>query len=111
MPLLLERLDGARLHTPDAAIAKARTAAITRTPTASLQQQLRGDPSMLAFPNRLPVAGGMPIVVAGQVVGAIGSSGAASDEDEAVCRAALAAIRADGNAGSSSATTPDPVVP
>ena len=92
VPLLLERLDGARLHTPDAAMLKARTAAITRTPTATLQDQVRTEPAMLAFPGRMPIAGGMPIVQGGQVVGGIGTSGAALDQDVAVCRAGLGAL-------------------
>ncbi len=90
--LILERLDGARLHTPDAAAMKARTAAIARATTASLQQQVRADPAMLSFPGRMPIAGGVPIVHAGQVVGGIGSSGAEPEQDEAVCHAALAAL-------------------
>ncbi len=92
--LLLERLDGARLHTPDAATLKARTAAIARTPTSVLEQQVHADPALLSFPGRMPLAGGMPILHAGQVVGGIGSSGAQPDEDEAVCRAALGAFAA-----------------
>ncbi len=90
--LALERLDGARLHTPEAATAKARTAAVTRTSTAELEQQVKADAALLSFPGRMPLAGGMPIVHAGQVVGGVGSSGGRPDEDEAVCRAVLAAF-------------------
>ncbi len=90
--LALERMDGARLHTPEAATAKARTAAITRTSTAELQEQVKAAPALLSFTGRLPLAGGMPIVHAGQVVGGVGSSGGRPDEDEAVCRALLAAL-------------------
>ena len=90
--LLLERLDGARLHTPDAATLKARTAAIARTPTSVLQQQVHDDPALLSFPGRMPLCGGMPLAHEGQVVGGIGSSGAQPDEDEAICRAAVAAF-------------------
>jgi hypothetical protein len=49
--LLLERIDGARLHTPDAVTLKARTAAITRTPTSVLEQQVHADPAPLSFPG------------------------------------------------------------
>jgi glc operon protein GlcG len=92
--LALERLDGARLHTPEAAWLKARTAAIVRTATATLQDQVHADPALLSFPGRMPLAGGMPIVHAGQVIGAVGSSGGQPDEDESVCHAALAAFAA-----------------
>ena len=90
--LALERLDRARLHTPDAAWMKARTAAIAQTATASLQEDVRSNPALLSFPGRMPVAGGVPIVRQGQVIGGIGSSGGAPDEDERVCAAGLEAV-------------------
>lgn len=91
--LALERLDGARLHTPEAASMKARTAAITRSSTRALEAQVPANPALLSFPGRMPLTGGMPLVHAGIVVGAIGSSGGQPDEDEAVCIAALDAFR------------------
>ncbi len=90
--LALQRLDGARLHTPDAATLKARTAAITRTPTSRLQAAVRDDPALLSFAGRMPLTGGMPLVYAGEVVGGIGSSGGEPAEDEAVCEAGLHAL-------------------
>ncbi|GJD49434.1 hypothetical protein OPKNFCMD_2164 [Methylobacterium crusticola] len=92
--ILLERLDGARLHTPDAATLKARTAAIVRTATADLQDQVGANPALLSFPGRMPLSGGVPLTAHGHVVGGVGSSGAQPDEDEAVCRAATAALAA-----------------
>ncbi len=90
--LLLERLDGARFHTPEAATLKAGTAAMARSSTAVLEQQARDNPAILSFPRRMPLTGGMPLLHAGEVVGAVGSSGAQPDEDQAVCEAALAAM-------------------
>ncbi len=90
--LMLERLDGARLHTPEAAWLKARTAAIVRTATATLEDQVHANPAVLSFPGRMPLAGGMPIVHEGLVIGGVGSSGAQPDEDERVCQAALGAF-------------------
>ena len=90
--LALERLDGARLHTPEAATLKARTAAIVRTATASLQEQVQANPALLSFPGRMPLAGGVPIIHDGSVVGAIGSSGGKPEEDEQVCAAVLRAF-------------------
>ncbi|WP_237480307.1 heme-binding protein [Lichenibacterium dinghuense] len=92
VPLALERLDGARLHTPEAAILKARTAAVVRTPTADLQTAVAGDPALLAFPDRLPLAGGVPLVHGGEVVGGVGSSGGEPEDDLRVCAAAVAAL-------------------
>lgn len=92
VPILLERLDGARLHTPEAAMLKARTAAITRTETETLQEQVRGEPALLSFPGRMPLTGGLPIRHAGHVVGGIGVSGGTPEQDLAACRAGLAAL-------------------
>ncbi len=63
--LALERLDGARLHTPEAATLKARTAAIVRTPTADLQEPVADNPALLSFPGRMPLTGGVPLVSRG----------------------------------------------
>lgn len=90
--LALRRLDGARLHTPEAAMLKARTAAITRTATAALEDQVRADPALLAFPGRLPLAGGVPLLWQGVVVGGIGSSGGSPEADLSVCAAGVAAL-------------------
>ena len=90
--LLLERLDNGRLHTPEVAMLKARTAAIARTPTATLQEQIKTQPAYLAFPGRVPLQGGLPIVHDGAVVGGIGVSGGKPEEDEAVCQAGLDAF-------------------
>ena len=91
--LALQRLDGARFHTPDAAMLKARTAAIARTPTSKLQSAVRDDPALLSFPGRMPLTGGVPLVFAGEVIGGIGSSGGEPSEDEAVCQAGLRALK------------------
>ena len=88
----LQRLDGARLHTPDAATLKARTAAITRTPTSKLQAAVHDNPALLSFPGRMPLTGGVPLMYAGAVVGGIGSAGGEPDEDEVVCQAGLRAL-------------------
>ena len=90
--LALERLDGARLHTPEVAPLKARTAAIARMPSRALQDQVRENPELLTFPGRLPIAGGMPIIHQGAVIGGVGCSGGKPEEDEIVCNAALAAF-------------------
>ena len=90
--LALERLDGARLHTPEAATLKARTAAIVRSPTEDLQKAVSADPALLAFPGRLSLTGGMPLRHGDVVVGGIGSSGGEPADDVAVCRAVIVAL-------------------
>ncbi len=90
--LALERLAGARLHTPDAATLEDRTAAVVLTPTAELQKAVAADPALLAFPRRLPLAGGLRLVHGGEVVGRVGSSGGEPADDLRVCQAVLDAL-------------------
>ena len=90
--LALERLDGARLHTPEAAWLKARTAAITRTSTQDLQGAIQANAALLAFPGRLPLTGGLPLLVGEEIVGGVGSSGGEPEDDLAVCHAVCAAL-------------------
>jgi glc operon protein GlcG len=90
--LHLERMDGAGNHTPEIATLKARTSAIFRAPTKVLEDVAKDRPATLAFPNRLPVQGGLPIMFQGECVGGIGVSGVKSHEDEQVAHAGLNAL-------------------
>lgn len=90
--ILLERDDGAPLPSPEVATLKARSAALYRTTTKSLEDAAKDRPGTLTFPGRLPVQGGVPILYKGQCVGAIGVSGVKSHEDEQVANAGLAAL-------------------
>lgn len=92
--LALERLDGTFAAGANISIGKARTAAIFQRPTKAFEEIIRGGRTpMLALHDFTPLQGGVPIVVDGQVVGAIGVSGAASaqqDEEFALIGAAAA---------------------
>lgn len=57
----LERLDGAVLPSPEVAILKARTAALSRAPTKSLEEVVEERPATATFPGRLPVQGGVDL--------------------------------------------------
>lgn len=75
-------------------IAKARTAAITRKPTKWWMDMLNsGVEAFLKMPNVTPVGGGHPIVVDGQVVGAISAAGGSFEDDDEICLSALAILR------------------
>ena len=88
----LERMDGAVPQSPDVAIRKARTSALTRTSTKILEDVAKDRPATLTFPDRLPVQGGIPLMYEGACVGAIGVSGAKSPEDEVVALAGAAVL-------------------
>src|SRR4051794_39718386 len=80
----LWRPDQAQVASVGVATDKARTAAIYRRPSKDFEDQASGGrPSALHLAGAVPLQGGMPIVVDGYVVGAIGVSGASSaDEDQ-----------------------------
>ena len=91
-PIVLRRLDGAQVASVDVAMDKARTAAVFRRPSKELEDQVRdGRFGALQLAGGVTLQGGIPLTVDGQAVGAIGVSGEAPDEDEAV---ALAGARA-----------------
>lgn len=88
------RLDGAAYSSVDISRAKARTAARFRRPTQALDSALTaGRLALLSFEGVTPVEGGVPIVVNGEVVGAVGVSGATSAQDAQVARAGVAAVQ------------------
>jgi uncharacterized protein GlcG (DUF336 family) len=88
----LHRMDGARPGNDDIAIAKARTSAMTCRPSAVWQKWVDGPhPAYATFPF-LAAQGGLPIIIDGDLVGAVGVSGVKSAEDEQIARAAIAAV-------------------
>ena len=87
--LHLERLDGAGGQTPELAMLKAATSALSRFSTKTLEDMIKDRPALTTFPRRLPVQGGLPITYRGEVVGAIGVSGMKSHEDEQVAQAGI----------------------
>src|SRR5271166_501107 len=94
-PLLLHRLDDTQVASVDVAIGKARTAAIFRRPSKDFEDQIRqGRVAALALPGATPLQGGVPIVLDGKVIGAIGVSGESPQEDEDVAKAGAAAAAA-----------------
>ena len=91
--LHLVRMDGATPANSRIAIEKGRTAAESRRSTAMWEERIKaGRNAMLRMPGITPVQGGLPIVVDGVCIGAVGVSGVQSHEDEQVCNAGIAAL-------------------
>jgi glc operon protein GlcG len=94
-PLLLHRLDNTQIASVEVGIGKARTAAIFRRPSKDFEEQIKqGRIAALALPGATPLQGGVPIVHAGKVIGAVGVSGESPQEDEDVAKAGAAAASA-----------------
>jgi uncharacterized protein GlcG (DUF336 family) len=86
--ILLERLDDTQVASVEVGIGKARTAAIFRRPSKVFEDQVKnGRVAALALPGATPLQGGIPLVVDGRVIGAIGVSGETPQEDEDIAKA------------------------
>ena len=88
--MFLVRPDAAQVASVEVTTDKARTAAIYRRPSKDFEDQASGGrPSALHLARAVPLQGGMPIEYDGEVIGAIGVSGARSaDEDQELARSA-----------------------
>lgn len=83
----LERIDGTFPAASEVAIKKANTAATFKAPSSKLENAINGGRQALITVGHTFLQGGIPIIVDGQVVGAIGVSGSASaqqDDDMAI---------------------------
>ena len=93
-PLALQRLDGAAPMSSYMAPAKARTAALGRRESRLFEEMInQGRTSFLSAPVlEGMLEGGVPILVDGQCVGAVGVSGVKSAEDAQIAKAGIAAL-------------------
>jgi glc operon protein GlcG len=79
-----EKMDNTQLGSANVAIDKARSATLFKRPTKALQDALAagGDGlRILRIQGAVPVEGGIPLVMDGKIVGAIGVSGGTSAQD------------------------------
>lgn len=98
--LVLERLDDAQVASVDVGIAKARTAAIFRRPSRVFEDQVKnGRIAALALPGAVALQGGVPIIVDGKVIGAVGVSGNSPQEDEDIAKVGADSVLATSKGG------------
>ena len=89
-PLCLSRLDGAQHGSVDIAIAKAQAAVAFKRPTSAWSEALAGGRlGVLGLPGVVPSEGGMPLILEGHIIGAIGVSGVQAHEDGQVASAGV----------------------
>ena len=92
--VLLTRMDAAQVASVNVGIGKARTAAIYRRPSRVFEEQIRsGRVAALALADATPLQGGVPVLVDGKVVGAVGVSGDTPQIDEEIAIAGANALR------------------
>ena len=87
-PLALERLDGCAPVSAYIATEKARTSALGRRESKGYEEMVNGGRyAFLSAPLLTSLEGGVPIIVDGQVIGAVGVSGVKSGQDAQVAKA------------------------
>ncbi|HVQ42646.1 MAG TPA: heme-binding protein [Vicinamibacterales bacterium] len=94
--LLFHRMDNSKLVAIDIAIRKAKTAVFFQGETKALELEVTkgGRTSLLPIDDFMPLEGGLPIAVEGKIIGAIGVSGMAGDQDAQCAAAGLKALGA-----------------
>ena len=91
-----EKMDDTQLGSANVAIDKARSAALFKRPTKVFQDALAAGGEglrLLKIQGAVPVEGGIPLVLEGKIVGAIGVSGGASAQDGQCAKAGAEVIK------------------
>jgi len=91
-----EKMDNTQNGSVNVALEKAKSAALFKRPTKAFQDALAAGGEglrLLALEGAVPVDGGLPIIVAGKIVGAIGASGGTSAQDGLVAKAGADSLK------------------
>ncbi|MGX5217125.1 heme-binding protein [Pseudomonas segetis] len=92
-PLALERLDGCAPIGAYIATEKARTSALGRRESKGYEDMVNGGRNaFLSAPLLTSLEGGVPVIIDGQVVGAIGVSGVKAEQDAQVAKAGVQSL-------------------
>lgn len=92
--IAFHKVDETQVGSIDIAIGKARTAARMKRPTKALEDAVAGGRMvMLAVEGITPLEGGVPVMLDGRVIGAVGVSGVTSQQDAQVAQAGAIALK------------------
>ena len=91
--VLFHKGDGTRPSNVEFALGKARTAARFQRATKALDSAVTAGRIQYLAADALPIEGGVPIIVDGQVIGAVGVSGGTSAQDAQVASIGIAALK------------------
>jgi len=92
MPAAIARVDGAAVLARDPAIAKAATSASLGAPTGSIPFEFGANLGIASHGGIVNLGGGLPIVLRGEVIGAIGVGSGTTEQDIAVAEAGRDAV-------------------
>ncbi len=91
-----EKMQDAQTGSVDLAIEKARTAALFRRPTKVFEDGVAAGGEglrLLRLTGAIPIDGGVPIIVDGKLIGAVGVSGGTGAQDGQAARAGAGAVK------------------
>ncbi|MCX7150155.1 MAG: heme-binding protein [Rhodocyclales bacterium] len=93
--VMLQRIDGTQYGSVAVATQKAQSAVAYRRPTKVFEDAVKvgGNPQLAFLPGAMPVEGGLPILMDGKIVGAIGVSGVTSAQDGMVAKAGMESVK------------------
>lgn len=91
-----EKMDNTQTGSASVSIDKARTASLFKRPSKAFQDMVAGGGQglrILGLPGAVPIEGGVPLIVDGRIVGAIGVSGDSADHDGICAQAGADALK------------------
>jgi len=91
-----EKMDQTQVGSVEVSLAKARSAARFKRPTKVFQDALAGGGlglRVLSLDGAVAVEGGVPLIVDGTIIGALGASGGSSEQDGVAAAAGVAALK------------------
>ena len=91
--IYFQRMDKAPKGSVQVAMGKARTSALFNRPTSVFDKMATSRPALTSIPDAVFLEGGIPVVLNGQVVGAVGVSGASSEQDAQMAEAGISALK------------------
>lgn len=94
--VFFEKMDGTQTGSVDVALDKARSAALFKRPTKVFQDAVAGGGDglrILRLQGAVPIEGGLPLLMDGKIVGAIGLSGGTSAQDGVAAKAGMETLK------------------
>jgi glc operon protein GlcG len=91
-----EKMDNTQVGSVDVAIAKARSSARFKRPTKAFQDALAAGGEgwrILSLDGAVAVEGGVPLIVGGKIIGAIGASGGSAQQDGVTAAAGAGTLK------------------
>ncbi len=91
-----EKMDGTQTGSVAVSISKGRSAALFKRPTKAFQDIIAAGGEgirMLKLEGAVPIEGGLPLLMGGKIIGAIGVSGGTSQQDSVVAKAGTDSLK------------------